>query len=98
MLDLYAPSEVPGMLALNPGEVVDKRVVLAIPDALTSLLRVDVDGHHPVDSVLLPDLEPGVAQRGRDHGNRGAWGDPGPPMPQPIEVEVIHEIGCESSR
>src|SRR5262249_35116039 len=103
MLDLCAASEIEGMFALDPSQIVEKSVVLAVPNTLASLLGVDVDGHHRVDAALAPDLEPGIAAWTGDkrtirtsihtrHRNAGSRSDPGPPVAQPIEVEVVNQI------
>src|SRR5262249_4852649 len=93
VLKLCASAEVIDMLALNPAEIVDKGVVLAVPNTLTGLLGVDVDGHHRIDAAFRPRLDAGVAERRGDHWNPGARGDPSPPMAQPVKVELVDKIG-----
>src|SRR6266478_4758530 len=92
MLDLNPPPKTKCVLALYPAQVIGPGVILAIPHALTRLLCVHVDRDHTVRSVFPPNLQRSVAQRIGDHRNPRARRDPGPPVAQPIEMEVVHQI------
>src|SRR5262249_15112802 len=92
VLDLGAAAKDPSVFTVDPANVVGPGVILAIPNALAGILGVHVDGHHAVEAAFRPNLEARVAEIWTDGRNGGAWGDPGPPVAQPVEVEFVHQV------
>ena len=89
MLDLRPAPNGKRMFAFDPAQIVGESVVLPIPNALARLLRVHVDGHHSIRSAFTPDLQPRIAERGINNLDFCSRGNPGPPVAQPIKMELV---------